>query len=932
MDSYDLDYNIIVFTETWLKADILNSEVLCNSYTIYRKDRVDRIGGGVLIAVSCSLSSELIPTDEFSGIEFIAVSVMFASVKMFITCSYIPPSADFNVYKEHLSAIEGIVSSMGESDIILTLGDFNLTSVSWHMLPESEALTPLTTSDWSTDVVRILAEMNMFQINSILNMNGKVLDLILTNESRLFQVARILPISTPEDNHHPTICISFSIPLPQTSSACAVGDSLRYCFKRCDFDCLNSLLLTVDWNAICNCSSVEEFDCVVNKFYDILFEFVSRTVPREPAITKKYIPWSSRELCRLKNLKSKLFKKFKRTGSNADYGRYSVARHKFNIESSKCYKSYLLKVRDNFKNDPKSFYNFVNLKRRTSSKPSRIRNNGIEFSDDQSIANCFADFFETTYSSHSFDSGTSYPYSISSVNQVVSPILDASLIQSNLQRLKPTCTSGPDGIPNLLLKGCSKSLVLPLTLLFNSSLRLGYFPVVWKRSYLTPLHKSGSLLNVSNYRGIAKLSAIPKLFEKIITNFVSHNVAPILHPCQHGFRKGHSTITNLLQFSSEVINGFVCRKQTDVIYTDFSKAFDKVNHKLLLFKLNRIGFNHNFLNWLSSYLVGREQVVSFENCLSRTIHIPSGVPQGSHLGPVLFLLFINDLPNTITNSRLLMFADDVKIFLSYSSIADCHKLQDDLDRFVIWCDFNCMELNLKKCKHMCFSRSRMLAAKFYLCGSELISVDSFIDLGFMMDRKLNFNNHIITMVNKAYGVLCFMKRWAKEFTDPYTTKQLFTSLVRPILEYGSVVWDPQYDYYVNKIESVQKQFLLFCLRNLHWASGYELPSYNSRLNLIKLPTLKSRRTMMNTMMVYKIIRGVVPSDYLISRISINVPFRPSRHYQFLHLDFQRYNYACGDPIRRMCADFNSLFQLIDFSLGFDALKSIIIFHLNMQSS
>lgn len=938
MDSYAHEYDLIVFTETWLKPHVFDSEVLCGKFALYRRDRLGKVGGGVLIAVSCSLGSDPVLLDGFDDVEFVAVRVRLGSAGLFVTCSYIPPSSGFDVYERHLSAIGRVVSMMGRFDNILTLGDFNLPFVSWHLLPDSEALTPLTTRDWSADVAGGLSEMNLFQVNGIVNSGGRILDLVLVSDPRSFQTSRIHPICTPEDNYHPTLCISFLNSSPRDTSARPSRDSYRYCFERCDFDRLSSLLSTVDWSVVCDCGDVEGLDRVVDRFYDILLGFVSRTVPRVPVGGDGGLPWGTRGLSRMKNLRNKFYKRFKRTGLGADYSRYSVAKHRYDVESRRCYGLYLGRVRDNFRKDPRSFYKFVNLKRRASSRPSRIRMNGMEFSDDQSIADCFADFFESTYSSRSFDPSSFYPYFIPMLGQIDSPVLDPSLILSGMRQLKPSCDSGPDGIPAIILRHCSESLVLPLTLMFNSSLRFGYFPAIWKRSYLTPLHKSGGLLNVSNYRGIAKLSAVPKLFEKVVTGFVSHNVASLLHPCQHGFRKGHSTVTNLLQFSAEVMEGFARREQTDVIYTDFSKAFDKVNHGLLLFKLDRMGFGCNFLSWLSSYLVDREQVVSFANSRSRAIHIPSGVPQGSHLGPVLFLLFINDLPYSITHSRLLMFADDVKIFLSNSCVDDGHRLQDDLDGFTAWCELNCMDLNLGKCKHMCFSRSSFSVFDYELCGSRLLSVDSFVDLGIMMDRKLNFNNHIITMVNKAYGVLYFMKRWAKEFSDPYTTKQLFTSLVRPILEYGSVVWDPQYGQYIGMIESVQKQFLLFCLRGLNWAPGYVLPSYDSRLGLIKLPSLLSRRKMLNTMMVYRIIRGVVPSEFLVSRISINVPrvdrryeFRVHRRYELLHLSFQRYNYACGEPIRRMCADFNSLYDLIDFSLSFDALKSIIVSYLNQPS-
>lgn len=644
-------------------------------------------------------------------------------------------------------------------------------------------------------------------------------------------------------------------------------------------------------------------------------------------------PWGSRELSRLKNLKTKFYKKYKKSGLTVDFGRYAVARSSYNIESRRAYGVYLNRMKENFKSDPKSFYKFVNSKRNSSSYPSMVRLNGVEFSGDEPISNAFAEFFASTYSDSMFDFNSSYPFEINSATSFCLPTFDISTVLMNIGQLKVSYNAGPDGVPSSVLRLCSAALVIPLTFMFNSSIRIGYFPSLWKKSFLVPLHKSGSLISVSNYRGIAKLSAIPKLFEKLVTDIVSHHVSSILVPCQHGFRKGRSTVTNLIQFTSGIISGFVSGQQTDSVYTDFSKAFDKVNHDLLLYKLSVIGFSSVVLNWFASYLKNREQCVLFKHTYSRSIKVPSGVPQGSHLGPILFSLFINDLPTSIVNSDVLMFADDVKIFISYSNPIGHLLLQEDLDRFSYWCDLNLMELNLGKCKHMIFSRSRFFSHDYSLGGSTLESVDSIVDLGVLLDRKLEFDLHINTMVNKAYGVLGFMKRWAKEFSDPYVTKQLFTSLVRPILEYGSVVWDPHESGDINMIESVQKQFLLFCLRNLGWSSDWsEFPAYPNRLALIRLPTLKSRRTMLNSMFVLKIINGDVDSDFLIGKLYFNVPSYNTRRYRLLYVDFYRTGYGCAHPIRRMSDDFNSLYEFVDFSSSFVNIKSKIITYLNRLPS
>lgn len=589
---------------------------------------------------------------------------------------------------------------------------------------------------------------------------------------------------------------------------------------------------------------------------------------------------------------------------------------------------YLNKMKSKFNRDPKSFYMFVNSKRKSSIYPSVMKYRNQESSDDKVISNMFAEFFSNTYSSDSYNIDMKYPYDIKSGNTIHFPTMDYNHVLQHLKKIKVSYNCGPDGVPSCILNRCAESLAMPLTHLFNTSIKYGYFPAFWRDSYIIPLYKSGNKSDITNYRGIAKLSAIPKLFEKIITENLCHQASSLLSVNQHGFRKGCSTSTNVLQLTSLINTSFIEKKQTDAVYTDFSKAFDKVNHDLLLHKLELIGFSNVCINWLKSYLTCRNQTVIFNNSKSKSIAVLSGVPQGSHLGPILFSLFINDLPNVIQFSNILMYADDVKIFNSFKYYADHVKLQNDLNNFFAWCRHNMMVLNLNKCKLIRFSRNTHISVDYFLGDYQLELVDSFLDLGILLDQKLTFVSHITMTVNKARGVLSFIKRWAKEFSDPYITKRLYTVLVSPILEYGSVVWDPYYNIHSQRIESVQKQFLLFCLRSLNWSNGVGFPSYARRLALIKLPTLESRRKMLNISFMLNLINGYICCDFILRNIRFNVPCRHTRNYKPLYVNICRTNYALADPLTRLCNDFNNLYHIIDFDSDVKIIKHKIILHLN----
>ena len=259
---------------------------------------------------------------------------------------------------------------------------------------------------------------------------------------------------------------------------------------------------------------------------------------------------------------------------------------------------------------------------------------------------------------------------------------DCVLKAGNL--LKKSSNPGPDGIPSIILRECASSLAAPLSTIFTTSINTGVFPTQWKKSFVFPIHKKGSKLEISNYRGISSLCATSKLLELIVLDFLTHNRQNYIDDTQHGFVKHRSTTTNLLWYSSFLTRTLQERKQVDAIYTDLSAAFDKLDHQIAVAKLERLGFSGSLLNWLSSYLTGRVMTVKIGDELSQPYNINSGVPQGSHLGPFIFLLYVNDV-NFLLECLKLSYADDFKLFQIISLKSDTLKLQQQIDIFSDWC-------------------------------------------------------------------------------------------------------------------------------------------------------------------------------------------------------------------------------------------------------
>lgn len=337
------------------------------------------------------------------------------------------------------------------------------------------------------------------------------------------------------------------------------------------------------------------------------------------------------------------------------------------------------------------------------------------------------------------------------------------------------------------------------------------------------------------------------MFESAIYESLYSNCKQLFSPNQHSFLRARSTTTNLTEFVSRTLNALESGSEVDAIATDFSKAFDKISHEVILFKLHPLGFPPR--KWFDSYLRDREYRVIFRSASSESFKANSGVLQGSHLGPLIFILTINDVDQVISSSYISIYADDMKIYRVISSPHDCISLQRDLDNFGEWCHKSHLELNVDKCQAITYSRKKLVSNRVYYLNEIAVNkVNTIRDWG-----ELNFISHFNNIICRANTALGFVKRWSKEFSDPYVTKALYITFMRPILEYGSQVWSPYQDVHIKRIEAVQRRFIRFALRGLGWADPVHLPPYEDRLKLINLNTLQTRRMVADIVFMHQTI-------------------------------------------------------------------------------
>lgn len=455
------------------------------------------------------------------------------------------------------------------------------------------------------------------------------------------------------------------------------------------------------------------------------------------------------------------------------------------------------------------------------------------------------------------------------------------------------------------------------------SLESGIFPNIWKSSFLVPIFKSGKRSDVCNYRGIALISCIPKLFEAIVNDLIFKQIKNRITTFQHGFFKGRSTTTNLLEFINYSLGAMENGNYVEALYTDFSKAFDRVDIPLLLFKLQKMGIQPLLLKWIESYLTNRQQTVTFFGKQSMPIHVTSGVPQGSHLGPLLFILFVNDLSFILKKVKLLIYADDMKLFLEIKNDDDIHNFKNEILVFYTWCNKSLLQLNVKKCNSITFSRKRNTPNIVISLGQQNVPRDNRIrDLGIILDSKLSFNDHYSTIINRASNMLSFIKRFCYSFHDPYTIKTLYVAYVRSILEYCSIVWSPYSSTHVERIESVQKQFLLYALRKLGW-NEFPLPSYKARCMLINIETLSDRREYARLMFVNNIVSHRIDSPELLSKLNFYAPLRHLRNRGIFLINYHRTNYTKFGPLNQMMATYNKYYDSIDFTWSKTKLRQYL---------
>ena len=558
----------------------------------------------------------------------------------------------------------------------------------------------------------------------------------------------------------------------------------------------------------------------------------------------------SKEAIRKIMLKQTMWRVYRRTRKEEDYAKYKEALNAATTEIRQSKRSYEQKLACNIKNDSKSFYAYVRSKQNVQDKVGPLEDSaGNIISQGFLMAEDLNGYFSSVFTKEDISSLPVADAKFQGAkSEYLGPlVVTPELVAKKIRAMKDNKSPGVDGIPPKLLMETVDQISIPLARVFNLSLKEGVVPFEWKEANIIPLFKKGSRNKSENYRPVSLTSVICKLLERLIKDhmvdfLVKHK---LLNSSQHGFLKARSCLTNMLCFLEEITKWIDVGSPVDIIYLDFQKAFDKVPHQRLLHKLKAHGIGDSITDWIEQWLTDRRQRVVVDGEVSNWKSVLSGVPQGSVLGPILFLIYINDLDDSIT-SNVLKFADDTKLFRKVNTDGDKQHLQNDLDRLVKWSEKWQMLFNFGKCKCLHTGHGN-LNVNYKMGDTVLGTTVKEKDLGVTISADMKVSEQCGIAASKGNQILGLIRR-----NITYKGKKLiiplYKAIVRPHLEYCIQAWRPYRKKDIDTLERIQRRATKMIpeLRDL---------SYEERLKECGLTTLETRRLRGDQIEVFKILNG-----------------------------------------------------------------------------
>lgn len=883
-------------------------------------------GGGLLTYCRLPLDLQPLPLPTSTFVEWIGATLHMNGISIININLYAPPLPVPS--QTILNELETLLSHISTLDkpVIIT-GDFNLPGIRWVYDQEIDGLMPnisLQTSPQEFELIQLFFSNNFIQINPEVNSLGKHLDLIFASPilSPAHLVLPPLQYLFKNSVHHEPITASIQVSHSETQP---VKPTPSYFPPDTHMAILRSIS-DIECNGNCVGTFTENLNSVDASLKRALSIFRAN---KRPPLPNPFPTWfkPTTTLLLLRKRVDKFRRQSKHLASPSPL--YLAARRDYSILKNTELSEARKKVAGLEENKSQFFKYIQSYKKAKVTLPSKLYDDTTTLTGYNEISDALCRQFASISVTNTplynprivYDSNFLPNHNDLWLTQRI--IMPADILKELLS-LDPNCDPGAMGLPNTILRTADINFATWLALCFNKCIAIGAIQEDWLHSYISPIPKISRPTDISHFRPITIASTIPKLLDKCVTQFLLFSIAPLLSPEQHGFLPNRSISTNHFVFSSFLHCAIAENLQVDCISFDLSKAFDTLPHEIILQHLANFSTPYEIYFIIHLFLSKRTIAIKTPDGISEASFKPNcGVPQGSHMGPVLFVIFMNGLFALLKEVEVLAYADDVKIFKIIRSQADHLALQTAINTFSDWATMNKLTINPSKSQHISFHKthSNRLPTRFSLNGTQIPLVSSLKDLGVIFDENLSFNQHLAKLTTQFSQTVGFSSRWIRSLNSTACSKAFFLSYLLPILEYDLVSWANDSLGFRDSFESFQQRFTRYILKIPPDPRSPNYRRYKTRLGELDLTPLFNRRLISMIMLMVKFLKGVFTIHAFQKYLPVNQSTQVVRRPHTFVIPPARNNILSKSPHIQCAVAFNKYQYVFNLNDNINTIKT-----------